>query len=397
MTAQNPLETHPPTFAAYVPHFLTISMTFIHRQLLGVSGSFRPIVLTSELEHQDVFRFPHPIYCAPRRRAESLLLKIQRRLSGRYTSIAPSQRASWASAIREMDARLIHAHFGPSGIEILPVAEKTHTPLVVTFHGYDASMLLRNSRYRRDLERLFRSAYVITVSRRMARQLEQYGARNDRMWHHYIGIPVDEFVGAPRRPIDEKITAGETVELLQVSNFVPKKGHEWTVRAFAGLLEHVPRCRLTLAGDGPLRPETEALARELELGEKIRFLGKVSKAQVIPLMRDADVFVHHSVTDDRGDQEGIPTVLMEAMATGLPVVSTDHSGISELIDHGDNGLLVSERDVPGYVMALREVMESGHTLGACAIAKIHRDFNMEKQNERLVEIYEQVLGNDARV
>lgn len=376
-----------PTIGVYVPYFLTISMTFVYRQLLGVSEDFYPIVLTQETDHEDVFPFANPILRRRPRWYEKPWLRLETGLHGKFIALTPSQRRAWRREIARLDVRLLHAHFGPGGLSALPLARSSGIPLLVTFHGYDASLLLRNEKYLKGLQGLFDYAHVVTVSRDMADRLVSLGADPDRTTTHYIGIPTDRF-----RPVDRplprtKVAEGDTLRFLQVSNFVEKKGHEYTVRAFSEFLDSYPDATLTLAGDGPLRARIQSLCNQMKIDDRVHFVGKVDESRVIPLMESADVFLHHSVTTEAGDMEGIPTVIMEAMATGLPVVSTYHSGIPELVEHEHSGLLVAERNVRAYVDALRQVVQTSTPLGLNAVDRVRNRFDISRQNAELCSIY----------
>jgi len=380
-----------PRLVVYVPHFLTISMTFIHRQLLGVSDAFETSVLTTATEHLDQFPFA-PIHVRRRRALDRLVCGCRSRLRGSVVGVGPLQRRGFAADLRAIRPDLVHAHFGPGGLDILPVVRALGIPLVVTFHGYDASSLLRSRSYRRDLGPLFEYAHVITISRRMAARLRELGARDDALDHHYIGVPLGAFPFVERRPVAEKLQAGETIRFLQISNFVEKKGHATTVEAFARFARVHPNWTLTFAGDGALRGGIEAQVRRAGLADRIEFVGRVGQREVAELMARSDVFVHHSVTASDGDQEGIPTVLMEAMAVGLVVVSTRHAGIGELVETGVEGFLTDERDLDAYVGVLRGLAHADPRLPRRARAKIERDFDMERQNRRLADVYRRVLA-----
>ena len=147
-----------------------------------------------------------------------------------------------------------------------------------------------------------------------------------------------------------------------------------------------------LAGEGPLRPRIETLCATLGVSDKVRFTGRVNKDEVIALMREADAFVQHSVSLDDGRKEGLPTVLMEAMSTGLPVIATRHSGIPELVEDGVDGFLVGERDLPEYVKRMEGLVDCDADLGRRARAKIERDFNMTIQNAKLMDIYRRTIS-----
>lgn len=376
--------------AVYVRYYLSPSETFVYRQLKGISVAFHPIVLASRTSHLDLF--PTGLVFA---RGKDFFGKVATRLycraTGRYTAITPSQYSYWKRMLTLHGVRLVHAHFGHFGLDMLPVARSLGIPLLVTFHGFDASKLLRDERYTAQLRDLFAYAQVITVSRNMAERLAPFGLRDGGYTVHYIGVPVEEFEFMERPGPAERMRRGEPLTFLQISNFVEKKGHRCTIEAFGEYFRGRPDDRLILAGDGPLKPEIEALAASLGLRERVQFAGRAGNSRVRDLMRSADVFVHHSVTAADGDMEGIPTVIMEAMSTGLVVVSTRHSGIPELIDDGVDGFLVSERDVGAYVEKLRALSECDAGMGERARRKIEEKFNMSKQNLELRAVYRRAI------
>lgn len=379
-----------PRLAIYLPLYLTISMTFVYRQLRGAQRAFDTSVLTTAVEHRDVFPCDD-LDEVPPSAVDRLERRVRRALTGSTLHVGSRQRRRMAAALRGRGVDLVHAHFGPSGLDVEPVTTSLGIPLVVTFHGYDMSSYLRKPAYVKALPKLFEHAHCIAISDRMARQLRELGAPPNRVHTHYIGVPLDRFPFMERAPVAARIASGDQVRFLQVSNFVEKKGHRTTLDAFARYAKDVPRFRLTLAGDGPLRSEMIEHAAALGLAERVSFPGKVEQSQVVELMSDADVFVHHSVTASDGDQEGIPTVLMEAMARGLPVISTRHAGIAELIEDGREGFLVDERDVESYVAALKGLVHAPAEIARNARAKIERSFDMARQNEKLVEILRSTL------
>jgi glycosyltransferase involved in cell wall biosynthesis len=385
------MESEKPVVALYLRYYLSPSETFVYRQLEGVSRVFSMLVLTSNLSNLDLFPTER-VFARGKGLAEKVATRLYRVLTGRYSTVAPGQARYWRRAVAEHRARLIHAHFGHFGLDMLPVAQSLGVPLLVTFHGFDASKLLGDRRYTRELEKLFRYAHVVTVSKNMAERLAPFGLVSDRTTVHYIGVPVDEFDFVSRPPIPDKVGRGEPLTFLQVSNFVEKKGHRFTIEAFSRYLRDRPRDRLVLAGDGPLRPAMESLCAAAGIRDRVEFPGRVVKPGILDLMRGADVFVHHSVTGADGDMEGIPTVVMEAMATGLVVLSTRHSGIPELVDDGIDGILVEERDVDGYVERLVGIESLDGRMGRMARKKIEEKFNMSTQNRKLCELYQRAIN-----
>ena len=376
--------------AIYPGCYLTISMTFVYAQLKAIVDHFEPIVLASSVGNLDLFPF-EPVYAKRKSFLERCSCKLYKTLSGRAVALSSSQKRLWRSALEKHDVRLIHAHFGPSGLEVLPLARTLGIPLLTTFHGSDASRRLKEKTYVSNLSELFEYAHVITVSKLMADRLIATGADPSKVEVLYCGIPVDEFKYIQRVPLREKAARGNLINLLQVSNFMEKKGHEYTIRAFHGFLNTYPNSRLIFGGDGPLRPTIENLCNTLGVKNKVEFLGKVTKQQVIPLMHEADMFVHHSVTAANGDQEGIPTAIMEAMSTGLVAISTYHSGIPELVDDGITGYLVREKDVEHYTEKMVAALSCGNDLGERASAKVKAEFNMDIQKDKLVKIYRKLI------
>lgn len=376
--------------AIYQQNFLSASMTFIYRQLLGVSDEFKPIILATTRNNRG--RFPYPkIYERNLSTREFVYSRVLKKTTGRVPIMFSDRQEYWKEVLLEQEIKLVHAHFGPAGIDVLPVVAALGIPLLVTFHGSDASRLLRNPGYVSRLRDLFEYASVITVSHFMADQLSAFGARPERTFVHYIGAPVEEFEFVERKPVRMKISDSERVTFLQVANLIEKKGHAFTLEAFRNYSSRNPDCKLVLAGDGRLRRQLERTAAQMSIGDKVEFAGAVTKAEVIRLMRDADIFLHHSITAADGSQEGIPTVLMEAMAMGLVVISTFHSGIPELIEDTYNGLLVQERDVTGYTRRMFDCATVDDDLPKRAAATVNDRFNLAKQNQELKEIYRHVL------
>lgn len=382
---------HKPVVAVYVRYYIEPSETFIYRQLQGVRDGFFPIVLTANPSHLDLFP-TDPIFVARKGFVGKVYTRLANALRGRYTGLTPQQSRRWTRVLTEQRVRLIHAHFGPYAMDLLPIAKRLAIPMVVTFHGADASIFLKIRRYVDELPELVGYARVITVSANMAERLADVGVVPPRLDVHYIGVPVDDFAFHVRRPVSDKIAAGETIRFLQVSNFIEVKGHRYTVTAFARYVQQQPRSELVLAGEGPLRPEIEALCLELGISDRVRFTGRVGKRDVIVLMNEADAFVQHSVSLDDGRKEGLPTVLMEAMSTGLPVISTRHSGIPELIEDGVDGFLVDERDIDTYVERMVGLAGCDPALATRAREKVERDFNMAIQNAKLMDIYRRTIG-----
>lgn len=376
--------------AYYVDNFLENTLTFIYRQLIGVSEQMETCVLTSRRINFDLFPFAN-VFESRQSKLQRATLKLKRAITDRYSNVSRSQFASWQKALVDNRVGLVHAQFGTGGLRMLPLANALDIPLIVTFRGKDATRSPRKTDYRRGLQVLFRSAKLLTVSRSLAERLIALGAPEDAVEVHYNGIPVDQFPFVERVPVVEKIRGQREIVFLQVSSFVEKKGHEHTVRVFKRVLDEYPRCRLVFAGDGKLRKRIERMCVDLGIDDKTTFLGAVPGRAVFPLMREADVFLQHSVTAADGDQEGVPNVVLEAMSTGLPVVSTIHSGIPEVIRDRVEGFLVGERDESAYEQKILELFNGNEDTGRPARARVLSEFNLNVQNEKLIARYRQLL------
>jgi glycosyltransferase involved in cell wall biosynthesis len=386
-----------PNIAVYLQHYLSPSMTFIYRQLLGVQSDFTPVVLSShKIENLDIFPF-ESIYFKSRNfrkiKTSKAFNKIygQHKLLSRNPRISQRQKKYFTSIFSKNNIRLIHAHFGPSGIEILLLAKRMGIPLLVSFHGYDGSILLNFQDYIKNLNKLFELAHIIVPSHYMLNELEKkVGIPNNYSIINY-GIPLKKFKLIKRTAIKKKFERSEKITFLQVSNFVEKKGHFYTVSAFRDFLNLYENAELVLGGDGDLKYKIENLVNKLGISNKVIFKGRVNHDQVTELMENADVFLHHSVTSKAGDKEGIPNALMEAMATGLPCISTEHAGIPELIKDGVNGFLIKERDVNGYVQKMIDLLKQESNISAEARKTIERNFNLEIQVNHLKKIYVELI------
>lgn len=293
--------------------------------------------------------------------------------------------------LRGLDIKLIHAHFGPEGVYAAHTAEALSIPLVTTLHGRDATVsrreLLKAKRpvaFRYGLQRATltsRSSLVLCVSEEIRRSAELAGMNPERLRTHYIGVDT----GTLRRPVTDR-----PLEILHVARLVEKKGTADLLSAMAAVVKQVPEARLTILGDGPLRAELEDRARALEISHAVDFRGRVSQAEVHNLMGTARVFCLPSVEAANGDREGLPIALLEAMASGMAVVATRHSGIPEAIT-ADTGLLVEERDVSGLARALHAVLADSGTaesLGHNAAQRARSHFDVNVQTRSLESIFD---------
>lgn len=260
---------------------------------------------------------------------------------------APLGLAVWAEPLvlaGELDA--VISHFGWNARRTAQVrAALGDASLVAVLHGADLSSWAGDQGPERFGPVFACTDLLLPVSERWRDQLLAWGAPPERVAVHRVGIDLQRIEPAGSE-------AGHPVRLLSIARLVEKKGIADAVRAVA----LVPDVVYDVIGDGPLRTDLESLIAELGVTDRVRLLGSQPPAEVARRLRQTDVLVAPSITAADGDQEGIPVAIMEAMAAGLPVVSTFHSGIPELVEHERTGLLVHEGDVEALAAALRALV-----------------------------------------
>lgn len=344
--------------------FLPISETFIYSELVNLK-KFSPIVCTKKMDNFKLFPFK-PIYQF--KNLNDLKKILQKKKVG-----------------------LIHARFGLTGAEILPIKRKLGIPMLTSFHGFDLPSNRKSyKKYGWRLKSLFKSGEAFTVtSKNMRDILIRYGCPKNKIFVHHSGINVDKFKFKPRR-----IPKDQNIILLSVGRLVEKKGMDDLIDAFYKVQKAYHSISLCIAGDGPLRKKLSEKVEKLGLEKKVKFLGEIRHNQVMKEMEKAHLFALASTKDRNGNQEGIPNVLKEAMASGLPIISTRHAGIPELVSNGKSGFLVKEKNPNEFAKKLLELINSPdkwEKMGNEGRKKVVKSYNIEIQISHLESIYERVL------
>ena len=296
------------------------------------------------------------------------------------------RRAARLRGLPRFDAIL--AHFGTVAMEcrILREMGALEGPLATVFHGYDMSIIPRE-RGNDFYSPLLRDGELfLPISDFWRRRLLEMGAAEDKIRVHHMGIDPERFRFSPRRSQE-----GKGARILTIGRFVEKKGIDDGIRAFARIAGEFPAARYTIIGDGELRGAMEELASTLGVAEKVDFVGWARREEVLEMIFAHDLLMVPSKVGSDGDMEGIPVVLMEGMATGMPVVSTEHSGIPELVAHQESGFLAPEGDVESLVKHLRWLLNSPQkweVLGRRGRQIVEEEFSLHVLNERLVQTLE---------
>lgn len=279
---------------------------------------------------------------------------------------------------------VIHCQYGTLGKIWAYVKDVIDVELVTSFRGYDLTKFVKENPPGILSELLHKGDVFLPVCRYFAEILQELGCPKERIRVHYSGIDVEKFSFQDRR------MDGDAIRIFTVARLVEKKGLEYSIRAVAQLSKRYPAVQYTIVGDGPLRPQLESLIHELRCEKHVYLVGPLPIEMVQELMQNTHIFILASVTSKSGDQEGMPVSIKEAMAMGVPVISTFHSGIPELVEDGVSGLLVPERDVEGLISKCEYFINHPERCAEMARAGrsfVEKNFKIVELNRKLEKTY----------
>lgn len=376
--------------AVYADLFVRPTETFIYETTreLAQAGHEVLVIARQRLGATDRPFEPVQVVTAPGRwHAQRMLRRALRPFlgqpdGGERTAI---HRERLARALGRWRPDVILANYGPGGVLLTPVARHLGVPLVTSFHGVDASKYLRDPRWRERYREMFESSAGITGPSEYVRErLISAGAPPERTHVLHYGIPTDRIVFSPPGARYD----GGAVRLLFVGRLTAKKDPIALLRSYAAARRELDGLdsSLTMIGDGPLREEVEAERSRLGLVDSVVLKGRIPHDEVIAAYRQAHLYVQHSVTAPNGDEEGLPVSITEALAGGLPVVATRHSGIPEVVREGITGHVVDEGDVDGMGKAIARIARRPETwdeLGTAGRRLLEEEFAVEIVQGRL--------------
>ncbi len=380
-----------PLVASYCTTFLKPEMLHIYRQVTNLRR-WRTIVIAREVLNKE--RFPMPagsIVLLPKPRTNPL-----RRAWLKYACRAPAliyrgECDVLSKVLAQNNADLLHIYFGHTAVHLLPFVLRWRRPVVISFHGMDARSRPDDPAYDKNLAAAFQAARLILArSQALAARLEELGCPRQKIRLNRTGIPMDAFPYVHR----EVPPRSGAWRIVQACRLIEKKGLFVSLRAFALFQKTHPHARLTIAGDGPLRAQLAEEASLLGISGVVDFVGFLDQTALLDLYGRSHIFVHPSETTSSGDREGIPNSMLEAMATGLPVVSTYHSGIPEAVVHGASGYLAAEQDHKAVYDGLLKLTASSthwHALSAEASRSVREKFELTRQIAVLEDCYTEAL------
>ncbi|MEM9952242.1 MAG: glycosyltransferase [Chloroflexota bacterium] len=310
-----------------------------------------------------------------------------------YTLLGHAGISLIANRLKPLQPQLIQSHFGFDAVDSVPLAKRLGIPLIVYYHGFDATFTLdyaesntHLTRYLHQLPNIIEEVtLVLTASDFLRQRVLDLGYSPEKVRTHYIGIdPVTE----PPLPFEKR-----EKRVVFVARLVDKKGTSYLIDAMQLVQQKYPELELVIVGDGINR---EALESQAESLPNCRFVGWQSPEQVDQWMKTSLIFSVPSVEAQNGDSEGFGMVFIEAQRVGTPVVSTHHGGIVESVLDGETGLLVPERNAVALAQAIIRLYtdhDLWRTFSQAGYDRVQREFGLQTLTAKLETIYDEVLSD----
>jgi colanic acid/amylovoran biosynthesis glycosyltransferase len=288
---------------------------------------------------------------------------------------------------------IVHCQFGSLGDLGLLLRDTgvCQGKIVTSFRGYDVAVYQGLKGRRRYADLFARGDLFLCVSERIRHQLVALGCDQRKIVVHRSGTSIKTTLGRLQRN-------GQPTRILTVCRLVAKKGVEYGIRAVAQLLKNQTQLEYIIAGDGPLRNALDDLMRQLRVGDGIKLLGWKSQDEIVELLKSSDIVLVPSVTSANGDEEGIPGIIMEAFAQGVPVVSTRHAGIPEVVHESVSGFLVPEREAGALADRLQYLADRPQLrsqMGREGQRFVARHCDIERLNDQLEGLYRTLLDGGS--
>ncbi len=370
--------------------FPSYSETFIIEQIRSLS-TYRPVLIVRDL-------------LSPQDHLSIITIARDYRFIKRVGFSALGLVGGFNNSKSQCELHLIHAHFAPDAVLVLPLAEKLQVPLVVTCHGSDvtvsnryifSSLKLAGFRFLLGRNRLFRkTAIFIAVSDFLKKKMIAAGYPKDKLIRHYVGIDTTRFV--PQLNAAE--TSKDAPYILSIARHTDVKGIDLLLKAFALVLCDHPSIRLVQIGGGPLTKALKGLARTLGIDKSVDFLGPLPSETVLLYLQKCKALVLSSRRSTSGAEEAFGLVLVEASACGVPCVGTRVGGIPEAIVDGETALVEPDNivDLAEKISLLLSNPKLAVSMGQRGREMACNVFDLHKQTQQLESIYANLLEQSGK-
>lgn len=304
------------------------------------------------------------------------------------TSSWPVYRKKLNKILSDLDPDIVHAHFGPMGVLISPVARSLGIPVVVTFYGYDISEYALDSYWQEQYKELAKHSDAATVlSEQMKSEAFELGFSHEQTNVVHLGTDLSRFT---RKSISYPVR-----KFVSVGRLSEKKGHIDSIKAIQKARKETGLpLELTIIGEGDRRENLQNYISKHDLEDSVNLAGSLPNSDVIDMLYESDAFILCSKTAAKGDREGTPTVLIEAQAAGLPCISTFHSGIPEIIPEKNHELLAPEGDVKSISECIKTLVTASEAYVSECIRlgreRVEKEFNIEEETLKFKRLYERL-------
>lgn len=286
---------------------------------------------------------------------------------------------------------IIHCQFGTQSFRgiLLHALSAQKTRLITTFRGHDISRYVQE-KGDHIYKNLFKSGdFFLANCEFFKRRVIELGCNPQKAAVHRSGLDCSKFIFTPRY-----LSSDGIIRIATTGRFVEKKGIEYSIRAVAKQAKLNPNIEYNIIGDGPLKEKFQQLIQELDVSHIVKLLGWKNEDEIIEIINNCHIFIAPSVTASDGNQDAPINVLKEAMAMGLPVISTYHGGIPELVEDKISGFLVPERNSDALAEKLGYLIEHPEiwaNMGKAGRAYVEAHYDLNKLNDQLAELYQQLL------
>lgn len=356
-------------------HYLNISETFINRFIRN-HKEFEPVIATC---YPKCYTDEINIYSKPTDTFQNIwntfFLKINKAPPFLY------------EVVKKEKPALIHGHFGLDSYRLIGLRDTFDLPLIVNFYGYDVLRLPKEFGWKQRYKKLAKKGDLFFVgSMDMKENVTDLGFPEDKVKILKLGLNIKNI------RFQQRVKAGRN--LMMVGRMVEKKGFKYAIQAIKNLNEQGEKFLLDLYGDGELRKDLESLVNELCLNDQITFHGQVNNEVIFEELYKHDLLLVPSVQARDGDREGIPQTTVEGMATGIPVIASDHAGLPELVIDHNTGLQVPQKDPEALSQAIltcfsnpdlvQKVSQNGRK-------KVEQEHDISKQVEKAEMWYKKLI------
>ena len=374
--------------AIYSPNLGAISETFIKRHMEEIAADQTVVVAGSdEPPHYGHWFVNSPTYILSNRNSVFLNTRKQLWLTILHTFGLISRKNLYSHKdltefLTQNNVKVILSEYLDYSTTIIDLAKKLGIKLYAHAHGFDVSARLTQKFWEREYLRLNKTDGIITMSQYSKNKLIKFGLKKELIHVIPYGINLP--------PLFNKTNVSKSIKCIAVGRMVTKKAPLLLLESFRLALEKNDLLTLEFIGAGVLYENAVQYIKDHKLEDKVKLHGNLPNDIVINMMKDADIFLQHSITDPvTGDQEGLPVAILEAMAHYLPVISTLHAGIPEAVINNESGLLVNEADTDAMAKAILKLAENKNlrtSMGSAGRKIVENKFTWEIEKKSLLNL-----------